>query len=132
VIVIDASALLELLLGTALGRGVASRVADPRVGLHTPHLADLEVAQALRRYVYDRQLEPDAAGAALRELRALDLERHPHEPLLDRVWALRDNVTAYDAAYVALAEALAAPLLTCDARLARAPGTRARIELMAE
>ena len=65
--------------------------------LHTPHPGDLEVVQALRRYVRDGDLEDGEAGAALSELRDLDLERHAHEPLLERVWALRDNLTAYDA-----------------------------------
>lgn len=130
-IVLDASALVELLLGTEPGRAVAARIADPRLGLHAPHLADVEVTQALRRYVCEGVLEPAAAVSALADLRALDLERHGHEPLLDRVWALRENVTAYDAVYVALAEALEAPLVTCDARLARAPGLRARVELVA-
>jgi predicted nucleic acid-binding protein len=129
-IVLDASALLELLLGTEPGRRVAARIADPSLGLHVPHLADVELAQALRRYVHDGTLGPDRAAEALFDLRALDLERHAHEPLLERVWALRENVTAYDAVYVALAEALEAPLLTCDARLARAPGLRARLELV--
>jgi len=129
VIVLDASALVELLLGSELGRAVGARIADPELGLHAPHLADVEVAQALRRYVREGLLEAPAAEAALAELRALDLERHSHEPLLERVWALRENVTAYDAVYVALAEALDAPLLTCDGRLARAPGLRARVEL---
>jgi predicted nucleic acid-binding protein len=130
-IVLDASALVELLLGTEPGRTIGARIADPRLGLHVPHLADVEVAQALRRYVRDGTLDADSAASALTDLRSLDLERHAHEPLLDRVWALRDNVTAYDAVYVALAEALEAPLVTCDGRLARAPGLRARVELMA-
>jgi len=130
-IVLDASALLELLLGTAQGHTIAARLADPELGLHTPHLADVEVAQALRRYVRERNLDADSAASALADLRALDLVRHSHEPLLDRVWALRENVTAYDAVYVALAEALDAPLLTCDGRLARAPGINARVELVA-
>lgn len=129
-IVLDASALIEMLLGTTAGRTLASRIRDPELGLHAPHLADVEVAQALRRYVRDGALDADAARAALADLRALDLERHAHEPLLDRVWALRDNVTAYDAVYVALAEALDAPLLTGDAHLARAPGMEARVELV--
>ena len=129
-IVLDASALVELLLGTSLGRAIASRIADPETGLHAPHLADVEVAQTLRRYVSDGDLDAAPAAAALADLRALDVERHAHEPLLDRVWALRDNLTAYDAVYVALAEALDAPLLTCDGRLARAPGMAHRVELV--
>ncbi len=129
-IVLDASAIVELLLGTNQGRSVGDRVADPAVGLHVPHLADLEVAQALVRYVREGELEGSEALAALEDLRSVDLERHGHEPLLDRVWALHDNLTSYDAVYVALAEALDATLLTCDGRLARAPGLAARIELI--
>ncbi len=129
-IVLDASALVELLLGTARGRQIAELVADPSIGLHVPHLADVEVAQALRRYVREGALEADVARSALEDLADLDLERHPHEPLLQRIWELRQNLTAYDAAYVALAEALDARLLTCDRRLARAPGLAARVELL--
>jgi predicted nucleic acid-binding protein len=130
-IVLDASALVELLLRTRVGHTIGARIADPELALHTPHLADVEVTQALRRYVREGALDDDAAETAIQDLRALDLERHSHEPLLERVWALRENVTAYDGVYVALAEALDAPLLTCDARLSRAPGLRARIELVA-
>jgi predicted nucleic acid-binding protein len=129
-IVLDASAAVELLLGTEMGRSIAARIADPALGLHAPHIVDVEVAQALRRYVHDGEVDPGAARAALEDLRSLDLERHSHEPLIDRVWALRKNLTAYDAAYIALAEALDAVLLTCDGKLVRAPGTRVRIELV--
>ena len=129
-IVLDASALLELLIGTARGAAIADRIADPTVGLHVPHLADLEVAQALRRYEREGELDAGAAEAALEALAQLDVERHPHDPLLRRVWALRANLTAYDAAYVALAEALDAKVITCDARLARAPGVARRVELV--
>jgi predicted nucleic acid-binding protein len=129
-IVLDASALLELLLGTRLGRAVAARIADPEVSLHVPHLVDVEVAQALRRYVREGDLDADSAAEAVEDLSALDLERHSHEPLLGRVWALRDNLTAYDAVYVALAEALGTTLVTCDRRLARAPGMARRVALV--
>ncbi|MCG6927844.1 MAG: type II toxin-antitoxin system VapC family toxin [Acidobacteria bacterium] len=129
-IVLDASAVLELLLATTAGREVAERIADPALGLHAPHLVDVEVAQALRRYVRGREIDEDAAALALEDLRDLDMERHPHEPLLDRVWALRENLTAYDAAYVALAEALGARLLTCDTRIGRAPGMRGRVAVV--
>ena len=78
----------------------------------------------------ERALNAAEATAAIGVLHALDLQRHSHEPLLDRVWELRDNMSAYDAVYVALAEALDARLLTCDGRLVRAPGGRARIELV--
>jgi predicted nucleic acid-binding protein len=129
-IVLDASALVELLLGTELGRAIGARLADPALGLHVPHLADIEVAQTLRRYVRERELDPASAASALEDLHSLDLERHPHEPLLDRVWALRQNLTAYDAVYVALAEALDTTLLTCDRKLTRAPGVASRVELV--
>jgi predicted nucleic acid-binding protein len=127
---LDASALVELVLGTLSGRGIAARVADPAVSLHVPHLADVEVAQALRRYTRDRELDALDARAALDDFGALDLQRHAHEPLLDRVWELRENLSAYDAVYVALADALDAVLLTCDGRLARAPSFAARVELV--
>jgi predicted nucleic acid-binding protein len=129
-IVLDASALVELLLGTAPGRLIAERIADAEVSLHVPHLADVEVAQTLRRYVREGELDAASAGVALSDLRALDVERHSHEPLLDRVWALRDKLTAYDAVYVALAEALDTTVVTCDGRLARAPGMARRVELV--
>jgi predicted nucleic acid-binding protein len=130
VIVLDASAVLELLLGTARGREVAERIADPGLGLHAPHLVDVEVAQALRRYVRGGEIDEDSAALALEDLRALDMERHAHEPLLMRVWALRESFTAYDAVYVALAEALETKLLTCDGRIGRAPGMRGRVEVV--
>lgn len=129
-IVLDASAVLELLLGTPVGRKVAERIADRALGLHAPHLIDVELAQALRRYVRAGEIDEDSAALALEDLRALDMERHSHEPLLERVWGLRQNLTAYDAAYVALAEALDARLLTCDGRIRRAPGMRDRVEVV--
>ena len=129
-IVLDASAVVELLLGTKLGGSIATRIADPEIGLHVPHLLDVEVAQALRRYVRSGDVDAASGAEALENLRALDLERHAHEPLLERVWALRSTLTAYDAVYVALAEALDAVLLTCDGRLSRAPRLKARVELI--
>ena len=129
-IVLDASAVLELLLGTARGRDVAERIADPALGLHAPHLIDVELAQALRRYLRGGEIDEDSAALAIEDLRALDMERHPHEPLLMRVWELRENLTAHDAVYVALAEALDARLLTCDGRIGHAPGMRDRVEVM--
>lgn len=130
-IVLDASAVLELLLTTRAGRKVAERIRSPRLSLHVPHLLDLEVLQALRRYVATGSLTSERARLALESLGDLDLVRHEHDILIKRIWALRENFTAYDAAYVALAEGLKAPLLTLDKRLASAPGHRARIELVA-
>jgi predicted nucleic acid-binding protein len=130
VIVLDASALVELILDTATGQLVARRIADPAEGLHVPHLADVEIVQALRRYVREGEIDADAAEVAMDDLRALDLQRHAHEPLLERVWELRENLTAYDAVYVALAEALDTVLLTCDRRLSQAPGMRRQVALI--
>lgn len=131
-IVVDASAIVELVLNTARGRRVASRIESPDVSLHAPHLVDLEVAQVLRRFAISGAIDERRAAAALRAFRDLDIERHPHEPLLERIWALRSNLTAYDAAYVALAEVLGATMLTCDRKLTDAPSTAARIEVVAE
>jgi predicted nucleic acid-binding protein len=130
VIVLDASALVELLLHTPTGVDISPRIADPAIGLHIPHLADIEVTQVLRRYVRDGHVDAIGAAIALQDLRDLDLQRHAHEPLLPRVWQLRENLTAYDAVYVALAEVLESPLLTCDAKLARAPGLKCQVELI--
>lgn len=129
-IVLDASVLVELILDTPTGRTVADRLADPAVGLHVPHLVDVEVTQALRRYAQKGEVDAWEAAEALASLRALDLQRHAHEPLLDRVWELRDNLSAYDAVYVALAEVLDTTLLTCDRPLSCVPRVAARIELV--
>jgi predicted nucleic acid-binding protein len=129
-IVADASAVLELLLGTDAAPRVAARLLDPAETLHAPHLVDVEVAQALRRYALSGDLEPRQGERALADLLDLPLRRHPHTVLLRRTWELRRSISAYDAVYVALAEALGAPLVTRDARLARAHGHRARIEVI--
>jgi predicted nucleic acid-binding protein len=100
------------------------------LGLQVPHLVDVEVAQALRRYAREGELDPESAALALGALRDLDLTRHSHEPLLGRVRTLRENLTAYDAAYVALAEVLDATFVTCDARLARCPVAAGRVEVV--
>jgi predicted nucleic acid-binding protein len=129
-IVLDASAALELLLLTDKGRSVADRIAPSDESLHAPHLIDLEVAQVLRRYVTRGQLDPQRAREVLDDLRDLDLNRYPHDVLLDRIWELSHNASAYDAAYLTLAEILEAPLLTTDARLAGIADTRAVIEVL--
>jgi predicted nucleic acid-binding protein len=130
VIVLEASAAVELLLNTHLGKKLAGRVRSSNVSLHAPHLIDLEVAQTLRRYVREHTLAEERGRLALEHLAMLDLNRYPHDSLLRRVWALRENLTAYDAAYVALAEALGAILVTGDRRLAKAPGLEVDIELL--
>ncbi|HUD98986.1 MAG TPA: type II toxin-antitoxin system VapC family toxin [Bryobacteraceae bacterium] len=130
-IVIDASALLEVLLTTGVGARVHARLSSGEETLHAPHLLDLEIIHVLRRYCLIGQLQPNRAAEALVDLRDLRLVRHPHEPYVPRIWQLRHSLTAYDAAYVALAEALQAPLITRDSRLASAHGHRAKIELIA-
>ncbi|MGH7115424.1 MAG: type II toxin-antitoxin system VapC family toxin [Stellaceae bacterium] len=127
---VDASALLEALLRTPAAAAVEERLFDPRHTLHAPHLIDVEVAQVLRRYAATGQIEPGRSRDALSDLSDFPLHRYPHDVLLPRVWELRHNLTAYDAVYVALAEALDALLLTRDRRLAGAPGHRARIDLV--
>lgn len=129
-IVLDASAVLELLLRTPSAERLAERILAPHVTLHAPHLLDLEVAQVVRRFQRAGELIDERAGQVLADFRSLRIIRYPHEPLLQRVWDLRNNLTAYDAAYVALAEALDAPLLTRDRRLASAPGHAARVEVI--
>ncbi|MSO94156.1 MAG: PIN domain-containing protein [Rhodospirillales bacterium] len=128
-IVVDASAVLEVLLRTAAAAAVEERIFDSGETLHAPHLIDVEVAQVLRRYAIGGAIDPQRCGAALADLASLPLNRYPHDFLLPRVWELRSNLTAYDAVYVALAEALDAPLLTRDRRLANASGHSARVEL---
>lgn len=128
-IVLDASAVIELLLQTTTGKRVARRIAARGQGLHAPHLLDVEVLQVLRRWEARGALPPGRAAEALADLAELDVRRHPDDVLSRRAWELRANVTAYDAAYLALAEGLRAPLLTTDGRLARASGHRATVEL---
>ena len=129
-IVLDASVMVEVLLNKLSVERFLYRLFDPHEELHAPHLIDLEAAQALRRYQASGEMSPHRARQALLAFSEMSLERHPHWPFLDRIWELRRNLTAYDAAYVALAEALGAPLLTCDRALALAPGHRATVELI--
>jgi len=129
-IVIDASAAIELLLRTELGARVEVRALDPSERLHAPHLLDLEVAQVLRRLTLLKEITAARAREALEDFSVLVVERSSHRELLPRIWELRDSMTAYDGAYVALAEALDAPLMTCDGKLARAHGHGALVELL--
>lgn len=130
-IVLDASAVLELLLNGRAAAGLRTRLFATGQTLHAPEVIDLEVLQVLRRFVRDRELPTERAAEALNDYRDLGIECYSHELLFDRIWELRANLTAYDAAYVALAELLGAPLLTAYQRLARSPGHDATIELIA-
>jgi predicted nucleic acid-binding protein len=138
VIVVDASAMLEFLLQTPLGARVESRLFRVREEFHSPHLMDVEVTQGLRRLVRSGEVGVTRAAEAIEDLGDFDLHRHGHLNLLARAWQLRENayrdvlplvnVTAYDAMYIALAEALEETMITCDSPLTKAPGHRARIE----
>ncbi|MGH8287211.1 MAG: type II toxin-antitoxin system VapC family toxin [Steroidobacteraceae bacterium] len=129
-IVIDASAILDLLLGTDRAERIGARALASHERLHAPHLLDIEIAQALRRLVQLKDITPGRAEQALDDFAGFVLQRYPHRELLPRIWQLRESLTAYDGAYIALAEALDAPLLTCDAKLARSHGHRAKIEMV--
>jgi predicted nucleic acid-binding protein len=130
VIVVDASAVLELLLNTPRAHRISERIFDDGETLHAPHLLDLEVAQVLRRYSLAGELKPMRGRQALEDLTDLPLNRYPHDLFLHRIWELRNNITAYDAVYLALAEVLDAPLITGDSRLAKAAGRRVSVELV--
>ncbi len=128
-IVVDASALVELLLRRPAAQALERRLFAPGETLHAPHLIDVEIAQVIRRHARKGEMDTLRGEQALEDLSDLPLRRYPHELLLSRIWELRENLTAYDAAYVALAELLHAPLITRDERLAGAPGHRAKVEL---
>jgi predicted nucleic acid-binding protein len=130
VIVVDASAVLELVLATPAAGRIADRIFAHYETLHAPHLIDLEVAQVIRRYSRSGDITSARAKEALTDFADFPITRYPHDIFLTRIWELRDNLTAYDAAYVTLAEALSAPLLTCDAAIASATGHAARVELV--
>lgn len=128
-IVLDASVLVEFLRWSEVGQSVAEALLRPDTSAHAPHLAAVEVLSAFRSLVVRGGISSARAGSAIDDLADLPVTRHPVEPFLPRIWDLRANLTAYDATYVALAEALDAPLLTADRRLARASGNDAEILL---
>jgi predicted nucleic acid-binding protein len=131
-IVLDASAAIEWLLQTpkaaAIEARLFSKASQPR--WHAPHLLDVEVMQVLRKQAAKGSISDARGQEALQDFLDLPLVRYPHDFLLPRVWELRKNLSAYDAVYVALAEALGFPLVTCDANIAGAPGHRARIDVV--
>ncbi|MGL5864362.1 MAG: type II toxin-antitoxin system VapC family toxin [Dermatophilaceae bacterium] len=124
-IVVDASAALSALLNAG-----PSRTALAGEQLHAPHLIDSEVAHGLRRHVASGRVSATDGWAALDTWRRLGLTRHPVHGVLERVWELRDNLSAYDAGYVALAESLGGALVTADARISRAPGIRCPVTVV--
>ncbi|MBS1856700.1 MAG: type II toxin-antitoxin system VapC family toxin [Acidobacteria bacterium] len=128
-IVLDASVVVELLTGGPLADALRGDLSGREEPLIVPHLLDVEVASAIRGLSRSQRIDPHRAGRLLADLAALPAERCAHTPLLERIWELRHNFTAYDAAYIALAEATGATLYTCDEKLRR--GHRARVALFA-
>lgn len=129
-IVLDSSAAVEWLLGRPAAPGIAERFRDPEVAIHAPSLLGVEVASALRGLVLGGHMSPDRGALALADLEAADITMHDPTPLLPRAWTLRANLSSYDAVYVALAEVLGATLITGDARIARAPGVAAPVDVI--
>jgi predicted nucleic acid-binding protein len=130
VIVVDASVIIELLLRTPAADAIVERLTRADESLHAPHLIDVEVAQVIRRYVIRDELDSASAEALVELLKDLPIRRYSHQPLLPRMWQLRENMTAYDAAYLALAEGLSATLVTRDRALAQVPNVRATVEVL--
>ncbi len=128
-IVLDASAAIDWLLQTSVGQQIEDRIYSRGESLHAPHLLDLEVAQFLWRLVREGSVSAPRADQAIQDLLDLRVTRYPHFVFLPHIWRLRDNLSAYDAAYVALTERLGATLITRDARLASASARRVSIEL---
>lgn len=129
-IVVDASVVATALLDDqADGTTARARLRGTRPT--APELLDLEVLSVIRRLVGAGRVTPTRARQAVDDLEDLPVQRAPHRPLIHRCWELQENLTPYDAAYVALAEAIGTTLLTADARLSRAPGPRCEIELLA-
>lgn len=124
--VLDASAALDILTRSVRASAIEARISSERI--QVPHLIDIEIAHVLRKHVSVGAMTSTHAETSLGLWLAADIDRHPHDTLLPRIWQLRPALTAYDAAYVALAEVLAVPLLTCDGRLARSHGHSAHIE----
>ena len=128
-IVLDASAAVELLGDTLRGQQVAERLQRETVS-HAPHLLDIEVTSAIRRQLALGALAEERAQRALILFVLLPIQRHDHVPLLGRIWDLRHNFSAYDACYLALTEALDATLLTCDSALRSARLSRGEVEVL--
>lgn len=129
-IVVDASALVEVLIRSSATASVEDFLVRNRDGLHAPHLLDIECTHVIRHYVQLGIMQSHHARISISGLQDFRLIRHSHVPLLGRVWELRASLTAYDAVYVALAESLGAPLLTRDKRLARSAAAYVQMQLV--
>jgi len=129
VIVLDASAVTEVVLQSGMGSAIRQRLHTVRL-VHAPHLIDIEVTNALRRQYLLGALTSERARQALDDLRNMRILRHRHSPYIARIWELRDNFTSHDACYLALAEALDATLLTRDAAMASAQLRGGNVEVI--
>lgn len=128
-IVLDASALVEWLLQTSAGLQIEKRLYSQNESLHSPHLLDIEVAHVLRRFVSGGKISAKRGEEALHDMLAVRITRYAHDIFLTRIWQHRHNLSAYDAAYIALAEDLGAPLITRDKRLSLASGHAVHVEV---
>jgi len=129
-IIIDASLAFEIAISTKDGDELSEKIIASRASLAAPEIIDLEVLQTLRRFLRQGQIDETRAENAIRNFDDLAIEKFSHTPLQMRIWSLRDNLTAYDAAYFALAELLDAPLWTRDEKFHSVPGHAARIEVL--
>ena len=128
-IVLDASAAIDWLLQTVAGQRIKTRIYARAESLHAPHLLDLEVAQVVRRMLREKIISAARADEAIEDLLDLRISRYPHSLLLPRIWHYRHTISAYDAAYVVLAEEIGATLITRDRQLASASGLGAAVEV---
>ena len=127
-LVLDTSAAIAAIAGRPVDRRLIDRLSNDG-DLHAPHLIDVEFLHALRRLVTTKAIRADVAEDVRTTYAQLAITRYPHHPLSDRMWELRNNLSAYDAAFVALAEELDVPLITCDRRLGSSSGHAATVEV---
>lgn len=129
-IVLDASAVVELLFQTTPGKRISDIIFEPGINLCAPELLTVETIQVIRRFINSKELTNTLANSLFKDLKDLPISFYPHQILLDRTWELRKNFTAYDATYLALAEALNAPLITCDSAFKKGSGGTHRAKII--